>query len=144
VEPGLEGGAADLALRAMMQQSMMPAAEHQADAALGRHVAPVAPFERARPLLLGRSAVRQRLQAVVVEPFVKAVQHLSLAGAVRTVDEQNEALLLALAELELRLEEPFAQSFRNLGEIGLVELMRQTDRIEHGGLRGAAARARRR
>ena len=68
---------------------------------------------------------------MIVEPFVEAVEHLALAGAVGAVDEQQNGFVLALGELELRVEQPFAQGLGQGGELLLVEPVRQADGIEH-------------
>ena len=55
---GIECVAVRLAQDPLLKDAMMPGAQHEADAALRRHIPPVAPFERTQAFLLGRLAVR--------------------------------------------------------------------------------------
>ena len=120
---------------AFAQNAMIPGAEHETDAALGRHVAPIAPGAGTQAFFFGGLIVGERLDIMIVEPVVELVQHLALAGAVGAVDERQHAFAFLFGEFELRIEKTFTKPLLERLEILLAKIMRQSDGLEHSRLR---------
>ena len=126
------GGAVEPAERAIAQGAMMPGTEHQADSPLGRHVAPIAPGPGPRAFLVGRGAIGEGFDEMVVEPVIKPVDHFALAGAVGAVDQHHDGGPLLFGDIELRVEQPLPQRRLKGRELGLGHDMRQGGGLEHG------------
>jgi hypothetical protein len=132
-ERALEHQVVDLAEHVRLDRVVVPGAEHDADRALGRQIAPVAPHPRPRPLLVGRRAVGAGVEMARIQPLVELLDRLALAGAVDAGDHDDHGEIASLDQIELRVQQRLAE-LRLLRLVGLlVESVRQRRRFEHRG-----------
>ena len=110
LELALERELVELAEHERLERVVVPGAEHHADVAVGRQVAPVAPHGRARALLVVGLAVGVGVQVARVEPFVEPLDRLALAGAVGARDQDQHREAAPLLQLELDVEQRLAQA----------------------------------
>ena len=78
----LEGVVVDHLEHPILERLVVPGAEHDAELALGREVAPVAPHARPGPLHLVGLAIGMGAQMMWIEPLVEPLDRAPLAGAI--------------------------------------------------------------
>ncbi len=128
-EPGVVAAAG----HAVDEDVGVPGAEEDADLALRRQTEPVSPQARPRPLLVVGRIEGLVHDFVLVEPLVQPRQRLALAGAVDAGEDDEDGKVLALDQIELRIEEGSPQA-RFFGlERRLVDLVDLLGGLEHQG-----------
>ena len=87
----------------------MPAAEKNADLALGRQCAPIAPDARAFILFIGGFGKSAHFNVPGIHPLTEQIDRFTLARALNTRDEDQRGEFAALLQVVLRIEQRFAQ-----------------------------------
>ena len=127
----VERGVAGLAVGARQNRLRVPRAEEDANAALGRQLAPEVRHRRVPALVLGRLGQGVGGDVARVHPFLEQVDGLALAGAVHAVDEDEHGKARRVEQLVLRPEQRLAQ-LRQLALVGaLVDRVAKLGGFEH-------------
>ena len=109
----------------------VPGTGKDADLALGRQGAPVAPHDRAGGFLVARLGKGQRRDVSRVHPRIQEVDRFPLAAAVDPGNQDDDRKLLFLQDIVLNVEQSGAQLRHLLPEDFLVDLVSQFCRFEH-------------
>ena len=95
---------ADASINTCLEHLAIPVAEEDADAPLGRQLAPEAPLCRPLQLLIGGRHETLYLDATRVHPFVEQLDGFALASPLNAIDQNQHGKTLVLLQLELRFE----------------------------------------
>ncbi|MCY1497116.1 hypothetical protein D9M68_310710 [compost metagenome] len=117
----VQAGVLDLALDPRMKHLAVPVAEEDADPPLARQFAPEAPLRRPREFFVGRTQEALDVDQARVHPFVEQLDRLALAGAFDAVDQDEHRETRLLLQLELRIQQRFAQFQHSLLIVFLVD-----------------------
>ncbi len=135
---GIDGlvqlGLLDMPLDPRVEHLAVPVAEEDTGPPLGRQAPPEAPLRRPLQFLVGGTEEALHLDQARVHPLVEELDRLALAGALDAVDQDDHREARLLLELELRLEQRFAQLDDGLLVGVLVDAVANFRGFEHGGL----------
>ncbi|MNF60524.1 hypothetical protein D3C84_421450 [compost metagenome] len=105
----VQAGVLDIALDPGVEHLAVPVAEEDADLSLRRQPAPETPLRRPRQLLVRGPQEALHIDQPRVHPLVEQLDRLALAGALDAIDQDEHRETRLLLQLELRLQQGFAQ-----------------------------------
>jgi hypothetical protein len=124
------GGLGD-AVHAIEDRPGVPGAEKHADFSLGRQGAPETPHHRPVEFFIGWLAHAMGLHVTRVHPLVEQVHCFPATRAIYPAEQDNDRKLAALCQVELGIQQRFAQQRYLLVICRLVDLVTQFRRFEH-------------